>query len=67
MSHIDRRKFLQLTGTAAVTTSLNTNIAKALAIPANYLERKLTSGVSNVMRAIALTLTGVAGSMIEPT
>ena len=35
MSHIDRRKFLQLTGMAAITSSLNTNIAKALAIPAN--------------------------------
>ena len=35
MNHIDRRKFLQLTGMAAITSSLNTNIAKALAIPAN--------------------------------
>ena len=35
MSHIDRRKFLQLTGTAAITSSFNTSIAKALAIPAN--------------------------------
>src|SRR6266478_4498644 len=35
MSHIDRRKFLQVTGMAAITSSLNTNIAKALAIPAN--------------------------------
>jgi phospholipase C len=36
MSHIDRRKFLQLSGMAAITTSsLNGNIAKALAIPAN--------------------------------
>jgi phospholipase C len=35
MSHIDRRTFLQLTGMAAITSSLNTSIAKALAIPAN--------------------------------
>ena len=35
MHHIDRRKFLQLTGTAAITSSFNTSIAKALAIPAN--------------------------------
>ena len=35
MSHIDRRKFLQLTGMAAITSSLKTNIAKAMAIPAN--------------------------------
>src|SRR5262252_3272728 len=35
MIQIDRRKFLQLTGMAAVTTSSLANIAKALAIPAN--------------------------------
>src|SRR5262244_3956581 len=35
MVQIDRRKFLQLTGTAAITTSSLANIAKALAIPAN--------------------------------
>lgn len=35
MSHIDRRKFLQLTGMAAITSSANTSIAKALAIPAS--------------------------------
>src|SRR6516225_5002625 len=35
MIQIDRRKFLQLTGVAAVTTSSLANIAKALAIPAN--------------------------------
>src|SRR6516165_7864055 len=34
MIQIDRRKFLQLTGVAAVTTSSLANIAKALAIPA---------------------------------
>src|SRR5215813_3034935 len=36
MVQIDRRKFLQLTGTAAITTSSLANIAKALAIPANH-------------------------------
>src|SRR5262244_1528448 len=35
MVQIDRRKFLQLTGTAAITTSSLANIAKALAIPAH--------------------------------
>src|SRR5262249_56009115 len=36
MSQMDRRKFLQLTGLAAVTTSsLKANIAKAVAIKAN--------------------------------
>src|SRR5262249_14576196 len=36
MSHMDRRKFLQLTGLAAITTSsFKANIAKAAAIKAN--------------------------------
>src|SRR5262249_58640521 len=36
MSQMDRRKFLQLTGMAAIaTSSLNANIAKAAAIKAN--------------------------------
>src|SRR6516165_9266398 len=35
MSNIDRRKFLQLTGMGAIMSTLNANIAKALAIPAN--------------------------------
>src|SRR5215813_12892821 len=35
MVQIDRRKFLQLTGTAAITTSSLANIAKAVAIKAN--------------------------------
>ena len=36
MSHIDRRKFLQLAGVGAITSSVNTtSIAKALKIPAN--------------------------------
>src|SRR5258705_5646160 len=41
MSHIDRRKFLQLTGMAAITGPLNTSIAKALAIPANNRTRSI--------------------------
>src|ERR1700719_1736696 len=35
MRHIDRRKFLQLTGMTAIASTLKTNIAKALDIPAN--------------------------------
>src|ERR1700751_1036892 len=35
MSHTDRREFLQLMGMTAITSTLKTNIAKALAIPAN--------------------------------
>ena len=35
MSQTDRRRFLQLMGMTAVTSTLKTNIAKALAIPAN--------------------------------
>jgi phospholipase C len=35
MSHTDRRKFLQLMGMTAITSTLKTNIAKALEIPAN--------------------------------
>src|SRR5215813_4732739 len=35
MSITDRRKFLQMMGTTALTSTLNTNIVKALAIPAN--------------------------------
>jgi phospholipase C len=35
MSHTDRRKFLQLMGVSAITSTLKTNIAKALEIPAN--------------------------------
>src|SRR5215475_3804396 len=39
---IDRRKFLQLTGTAGATlVTLKTNIAKALAIPANNRTRTI--------------------------
>jgi phospholipase C len=34
--HVDRREFLQLMGMTAMATALPTNIAKALAIPANY-------------------------------
>src|ERR1700741_3183893 len=35
MSNFDRRKFLQLMGGAAALSTLKSNIAKALAIPAN--------------------------------
>jgi phospholipase C len=35
MSKTDRRQFLQLIGATALTSTLKTNIAKALAIPAN--------------------------------
>ena len=35
MSHTDRREFLQLMGMTAMMSTLNTNIAKALDIPAN--------------------------------
>ena len=35
MSHTNRRKFLQLMGMTAMTSTLKTNIAKALEIPAN--------------------------------
>lgn len=35
MSNTDRRNFLQLMGMSAVASTLNANIAKALAIPAN--------------------------------
>src|SRR5215467_9151318 len=35
MSKTDRRQFLQLMGMTAITSTLKTNIAKALAIPAN--------------------------------
>jgi len=35
MSHTDRRQFLQLMGMTAITSTLKTNIAKALDIPAN--------------------------------
>jgi hypothetical protein len=35
MSHIDRRKFMQLMGMTGITSTLKTNIAKALDIPAN--------------------------------
>jgi phospholipase C len=35
-SHTDRRQFLQLLGLTALGSSLHTNIAKALAIPANH-------------------------------
>ena len=35
MANVDRRKFMQLMGGAAALTTLKTNIAKALAIPAN--------------------------------
>ncbi|HEY7291764.1 MAG TPA: phospholipase C, phosphocholine-specific [Vicinamibacterales bacterium] len=35
-SHTDRRQFLQLMGMTALGSSLNANIAKALAIPANH-------------------------------
>src|SRR5262249_8398968 len=35
-SHTDRRQFLQLLGLTAVGSTLNANIAKALAIPANH-------------------------------
>jgi len=35
MSHTERREFLQLMGMTAITSTLKTNIAKALAIPAN--------------------------------
>src|SRR3984957_7474303 len=34
--HIDRRQFIELLGMAAMATALPTNIASALAIPANY-------------------------------
>jgi phospholipase C len=36
MKSTDRRQFLQLMGMSAVASSLHINIAKALAIPANY-------------------------------
>jgi phospholipase C len=36
MSHTDRRKFLQLMGMAAMASTLKTNIARALDIPANH-------------------------------
>src|ERR1700730_6484828 len=35
MSHTDRRQFLQLMGMTAMTSTLKTNIARALQIPAN--------------------------------
>src|ERR1700681_3927830 len=35
MSHTDRRKFLQLMGMTAMASTLKTNIARALEIPAN--------------------------------
>ena len=35
MSHTDRRQFLQLMGMTAITSTLKTNIARALEIPAN--------------------------------
>src|ERR1700722_9049378 len=44
MSHTrftDRRQFLQLMGLTAITSTLKTNIAKALAIPANNLTRTI--------------------------
>ena len=51
MSHIDRRKFLQLTGAAAVTTaSLTANINKALAIKAN----KRTGTINDVEHIVIL-------------
>src|SRR5712671_7844150 len=51
MSHIDRRKFLQLTGMAAITSSLNTSIAKALAIQAN----NRTGSIRDVEHIVILT------------
>jgi phospholipase C len=51
MTHIDRRKFLQLTGMAAITSSLNTNIAKAMAIPAN----NRTGTIRDVEHIVILT------------
>ena len=36
MKNTDRRQFLQLLGMGALTSTLNANIAKALAVPANY-------------------------------
>jgi len=41
MSHTDRRTFLQLMGMTALTTTLKTNIAKALDIPANNRTRSI--------------------------
>jgi phospholipase C len=51
MSHIDRRKFLKLTGMSAVAmSSLTTNIGKALAIPAN----KRTGTIRDVEHIVIL-------------
>jgi phospholipase C len=51
MSHTDRRQFLQLMGLGAITTTLKTNIAKALDIPAN----NRTGTIRDVEHIIVLT------------
>ena len=49
---MDRRKFLQLTGAAGASlTTLNANIAKALAIPAN----NRTGTINDVEHIVILT------------
>jgi phospholipase C len=41
MAHVDRRRFMQLMGGATALTTLKTNIARALAIPANNVTRSI--------------------------
>ena len=48
--HVDRREFLQLMGMTAAATVLPTNIAKALAIPAN----NLTGTIQDVEHVVIL-------------
>jgi phospholipase C len=51
MSNIDRRKFLQVTGMTAIMGTLNANISKALAIPAN----NATGSIRDVEHIVVLT------------
>jgi phospholipase C len=51
MSHTDRRQFLQLIGMTAITSTLKTNIAKALDIPAN----NATGSIRDVEHIVILT------------
>ena len=51
MSKTDRRQFLQLMGAAAITSSMKTNLAKALAIPAH----NRTGTIQDVEHIVVLT------------
>ena len=51
MSHTDRRTFLKLTGMTAMMSTLHSNIAKALAIPANHR----TGTIEDVEHIVILT------------